>query len=244
MGPNPDRIRIIIAEDHKLVAEALQLVLEDCFDVVDIVGDGRALITAVARLRPDVVVTDLVMPRMDGLEAIRVIRSFADPPAIVVLSMHGEGRVMAEAQEAGVSGYVLKESAGADLHAAVVAVHAGGTHWPPQLRTMLTSSGGTATQGSGRTIALTPRQSQVLELTARGFGMKQIGEVLHISARTVETHKYQMMEALSARTTAELVQHAVRRGLLDVTVVERASRLERPSRRSVARPARRALQQA
>jgi DNA-binding NarL/FixJ family response regulator len=243
MGPNP-LIRIIIAEDHRLVAEALQRVLEDCFDIVDIVGDGRDLVSAVSRLRPDVVVTDLTMPRMDGLEAIRVIRGLADPPAIVVLSMHGESRLMAEAHQAGVSGYVLKESAGADLHAAVVAVHAGGTHWPPQLRSTLTPAGAAATQASGRTITLTPRQSQVLELTARGFGMKQIGAVLQISPRTVETHKYQMMEALSARTTAELVQHAVRRGLLDVTVVQQASSTVHPARRYVARPARRGLQPA
>jgi DNA-binding NarL/FixJ family response regulator len=214
MQPTQDRIRVVLAEDHCVVAQALELVLQDSFDVMATVRDGHELVEVAARMRPDVVITDLSMPRMDGLAAIRILRTFEEPPAIVVLSMHAEPRFVAAAVDAGANGYVLKESAGVEVRAAVRAAHDGVGYWSEGVRAAATRH----PDAPGRPLQLTPRQCQVLELTARGFAMRRIAELLHISPRTVETHKYQMMESLGARTTAELVQHALRLGLVPMAV--------------------------
>jgi DNA-binding NarL/FixJ family response regulator len=209
-----NRIRVILADDHTIVAEAIRLILEDACDVVAVVANGLSLVKEVTRLRPDVVVTDLSMPYMDGLQATREIRRMDRPPGIVIVSMHGEAGLVSDALAAGAGGYVLKEGAGSEVVAAVRAVHAGRQYVTPLLRRGDPPAGHPVTAQVG--VRLTPRQREVLELTARGYRMKQIAAALAISRRTVESHKYQMMSALAARSTAELVRHAIRMGLIDL----------------------------
>jgi DNA-binding NarL/FixJ family response regulator len=208
-------MRIVLADDHKLVAEGLCRILRDSFDLVDVVSDGRALIAAVARLLPDVVVTDIEMPLLSGLDAIRAIRMFENPPGIVVLTMHAEASLATEVLRAGATAYVLKNAAGTELERAVRDAYAGRRYVSPLLDALLTPHDESPAAPPLR-LHLTPRQCQVLELTARGYRMKQVADVLHISRRTVESHKYQLMETLGARSTSDLVQHAIRLGLIEV----------------------------
>lgn len=214
-----ERLRIVLADDHKLVAEGLCRVLRDSFDLVGVVADGRALVSAVGRLRPDVVVTDVAMPLMNGIEAIRAIRMFDDPPGIVVLTMHADPALLAEVLGAGATAYVLKHAAGTELVRAVRDAHAG-RRYVTAMPDLIVDAGSEAVPDPRRVrLRLTPRQCQVLELTARGYRMKQVAAALHISRRTVESHKYQLMESLGARSTADLVQHAIRLGLIEVADV-------------------------
>jgi DNA-binding NarL/FixJ family response regulator len=216
------RLQLIIADDHTLVAQALSRVLEDDFELIEVVADGEALVEAVKRSRPDLVVTDIRMPKLGGLEAIRAIRSLPDPPAIVVLSMYAQAALAEEALEAGASGFVLKQAAATELVEALLAAHAGLRFVTPALRdSTRRASPGTASAKRGQP---TPRQREVLELIARGYRMKEIARELRISRRTVESHKYQMMATLGARSTAELIQHALRLGVIGPSI-------EPPSRR-------------
>lgn len=202
-------LRVVLADDHQLVAEGLCRVLQDSFCLVEAVTDGRSLVAAVARLKPDVIVTDITMPGLSGLDAIRAIRVFEDPPAVVVLTMHADPALVSEAFLAGASAYVLKHAAGRELEHAVVEAHERRRYLSPMLQGM--ESPQAAATASAH---LTARQRQVLELTARGYRMKQVAAELHISRRTVESHKYQVMEVLGAHSTADLVQHAIRLGLI------------------------------
>jgi DNA-binding NarL/FixJ family response regulator len=214
-----ERLRIVLADDHQLVAEGLCCVLRDSFDLAEVVSDGRALVSAVGRHRPDVVVTDIAMPLMNGLDAIRAIRMFDDPPGIVVLTMHADPALLAEVIQAGACAYVLKHAAGTELVRAVQEAHLGRRYVTPMLDLLIGPADDDRPEPRRVRLRLTPRQCQVLELTARGYRMKQVAAALHISRRTVESHKYQLMETLGARSTADLVQHAIRLGLIEVAEI-------------------------
>ena len=210
------RLSLIIADDHTLVAQALSRVLEDEFDLLEIVTDGQALVDTVARLRPDLVVTDIRMPKLNGLDAIGAIRLQPDPPGIVVLSMYADPALAQQALMAGALGYVLKQSAAQELAHALYAAHAGRRYVTPSLD----MRAGSAVAPAARVPLTRPtrRQCEVLELIAQGCRMKEIAARLDISRRTVESHKYQLMANLGARSTAELVQHALRLGLIRLPV--------------------------
>ena len=205
------KIRVLLAEDHTVVAEGLQALLKDSFELVGIVHDGRALLDANQALHPDVIVTDISMPLLNGLDAIRQIRAQNPEARIVVLTMHRETDLAVEAFRAGVSGYLLKSSPGEELINAIRAVASGRSYvttlLAKNLITLLTDSCGAPREGGS---PLTARQREVLQLIAEGRTMKEVAAVLHISPRTAESHKYDIMQALSVRTTAELVQYAVR----------------------------------
>jgi DNA-binding NarL/FixJ family response regulator len=214
---NTNRPKLVIADDHLLVAQALSRVLEDEFDLAEIVADGQALVEAVQRIRPDLVVTDIRMPKLNGLDAIYAIRRLPDPPPIVVLTMYGSAAVAREALLAGASGFVLKQAADTELAEALLLARSGRCFVSPLLdvpATPASGSGGTRAVGAPQP---TPRQCEVLKLIARGCRMKEIAARLQISRRTVESHKYQLMATLSAHSTAELVQHALRLGLIDLS---------------------------
>lgn len=202
---------VLIADDHAVVADGLGSLLERRFLVVGRVHDGRALLEATRRLRPDVILTDISMPELNGLEAIEKIKEYHPSCGIVILTMHDEPELAARAFRRGASGYVLKNSPLDELVKAIEEVHRGGEYLSPliasgSIRDLLATRKDTS-NGAGR---LTARQLEVLQLVAEGRTMKEIANLLHISPRTVESHKYEMMNVLGITTSAELVQHAVR----------------------------------
>jgi DNA-binding NarL/FixJ family response regulator len=207
--PRP-RTRLLLADDHAVVAAGLKALLESSFDLIGVVHDGRALVEADEKLRPDVVLTDISMPLMNGLDAIRQIRARRPTAKIVVLTMHRDTHLAVEAFRAGVSGYLLKVSPGEELIHGIQEVAEGRsfvtTLMAKDLITLLIEAGG----NKGIESPLTPRQREVLQLVAEGRTMKEIATLLDISPRTVEAHKYEIMHVLGLQTTAELVQYAMK----------------------------------
>jgi DNA-binding NarL/FixJ family response regulator len=208
------RARVLLADDHPVVAEGIRSMLENDFDVVGIASDGRALLEAARAVRPDVILTDISMPNLNGLEAIRNLRATEKRVKVVVLTMHADAHLAAKAFQAGASGYLLKTSTAEELVGAVREVLDGGVYLTPSIPRDLYD-----VLREGKTEAddaLTPRQREVLQLVAEGRTMKEVAGILGISTRTAESHKYEMMRVLGVQTTAELVQHAVKTGLVAV----------------------------
>jgi DNA-binding NarL/FixJ family response regulator len=209
------KIKVLLADDHAVVAEGLQSLLKDTFDLLGLVHDGRALVEAAEKLRPEVIVTDISMPLMNGLEAIRQIRARRPNAKIIVLTMHHDTRLAAEAFRAGVSGYLLKVSPGEELINAIREVAEGRSYvtslLAKDLINLLIDPGAAPREGIS---PLTPRQREVLQLIAEGRTAKEVAAILHISPRTAESHKYDIMQALGAQTTADLVQSAIRMKLV------------------------------
>jgi len=212
----PRRPRVLLADDHLLVAEALRSLLTPDFDLVCVVEDGRALIEAAGRLRPDVIVADITMPRLNGIDALVRLRQRGDRVPVVFLTMHRDVTFARRSLEAGASGFVLKHSASVELIAALHAALEGKTYLTPQLAGEVLEA---MQQGPGRAAdpigSLTPRQREVLQLLAEGRSAKQIATSLAISVRTVEFHKYQMMETLGLHTNAELIHFAIKNGIVE-----------------------------
>jgi DNA-binding NarL/FixJ family response regulator len=194
-----------------MVAAGLQALLRTEFELVGVVHDGRKLVEVAAQLNPDVVLTDISMPLMNGLDAIRLIRSQCPNTRIIVLTMHRDTQLAVEAFRAGCSGYLLKVSPGEELLEAVREVATGRSYVTTLLARDLLSlliEARTAPRKDGS--ALTLRQREVLQLTAEGRTMKEIAAVLNISPRTVESHKQEIMKTLGLQTTAQMIQYAVR----------------------------------
>jgi DNA-binding NarL/FixJ family response regulator len=214
---NPPRPRVLLADDHLLVAEALKSLLAPEFDLVGVVEDGLTLLEAAATLRPDVIVADVTMPRLNGIDALVRLRQGGDQVPVVFLTMHRDVSFARRALEAGASGFVLKHSASVELVAAIRAALEGGTHVSPQLAGEVLEAMKPAPDGAARPAgSLTPRQREVLKLLAEGRSAKEIATALSISTRTVEFHKYQLMESLGLHTTAELVHFAIKQGLVEL----------------------------
>lgn len=210
------RPRILLADDHLLVAEALRSLLAPHFDLVGVVEDGRALLGAAADLRPDVIVADVTMPRLNGIEALVQLRQSGDPVPVVFLTMHRNVNFARRAIEAGAAGFVLKHSAPAELVAAIRAALDGKTWITPQLAgEVLVALTERPQVAVDPVAALTPRQREVLQLVAEGRSAKEIARSLAISARTVEFHKYQLMERLGVHSSTELVHFAIKHGLVE-----------------------------
>jgi DNA-binding NarL/FixJ family response regulator len=211
------RPRVLLADDHVLVAEALKSLLAPEFDLVGVVEDGHELVKAAATLRPDVIVADVTMPRLNGIDALAQLRQGGDRTPVVFLTMHRDVAFAQRALEAGASGFVLKHSAPAELTAAIRAALQGRTYLTPQLAGEVLEA---MKQGQRRAAnpidSLTPRQREVLQLLAAGHSAKEIAARLEISARTVEFHKYQMMEALGIHNSAELIHLAIKHGLVEL----------------------------
>ena len=212
----PQRPRVLLADDHLLVAEALTSLLSPEFELVGVVEDGRQLIEAAGRLRPDVIIADITMPHLNGIDALIRLRGEGNQVPVVFLTMHRDVTFARRALDAGASGFVLKHSASVELVAALRAALAGKTYLTPQLAGEVLES---MKQGPERAAdpvdALTPRQREVLQLLAEGRSAKEIATSLSISTRTVEFHKYQMMETLDLHTNAELVHFAIKHGLVE-----------------------------
>ena len=209
--------RVLLADDHEIVVEGLRRILESKFDVVAAVGDGRALLAEAEKLRPDVVVTDISMPTLNGLDAVRQLKKKGVKAKVVFLTMHADSDLATEAFAAGAAGYVIKSSAGRELLEAIDTVLDGRVYLTPRIQQSVleafVKAGGEPEKAS---IELTKRQREVLQLVAEGLTMKEIASALDVSPRTVESHKYDLMQRLGVKTTAELIQYAIKRSIISV----------------------------
>ena len=208
------RIRVLVADDHKILAEGLRSLLEPEFELVGIVADGREMLAAARELRPDVVVLDISMPNRNGIDAAAQLRAAGSTARVVFLTMHQEATYAARAMDAGATGFVLKHAATSELVTAIREVVQGRTYVTPLIAADLLREYREATRHRPAAIEqLTPRQREVLQLVAEGHSAKEIGRLLHISPRTAEFHRARIMEVTGATGTADLVRFAMQHGL-------------------------------
>src|SRR5262245_34845111 len=201
--------RVLLADDHALLLGAYEKLLADECEIVGQVTDGRALLDAADRLKPDVVVLDISMPLLNGLEAGRQIKQKLKNVKLVFLTMNEDADLAAEAFRAGASAYLLKRSAASELTTAIREVVQGRSYVTPLVTEGLVGSLlNVHDQKSGQ--ELTSRQQEVLQLLAEGKSMKEVAAILNLTPRTVAFHKYRMMEQLKLKTTAALIQYAVK----------------------------------
>jgi DNA-binding NarL/FixJ family response regulator len=207
--------RVLLADDHKIVLEGLRRVLEEDFELAGFAGNGHELIELARQLKPDVVVADISMPLLNGIDAARTLLEEDPKLKVVFLTMHPDQTYATRALNAGASGYVLKHSASDELVTAIHEALRGGRFVSKSLHTeaMEERLHQTRTRTKG-TIELTGRQREVLQLIAEGKSAKEIAAILDISPRTAETHKYKIMDELGLHTSAELVQYAIKHGLV------------------------------
>ena len=208
---------ILLADDHKIVLEGLKGLLEDEYEIVGAVEDGRELLEQAQKLRPDVIVADVGMPLLNGIDAVNQIRKVRPNAKVVFLTMHQDAMYAKEAFEAGALGFVLKHSAPSELKTAIEEALKGNTFISPaiaqELMHLYKSDSELKTGAFG---SLTMRQREVMQLLAEGKSAKEIAKILHISTRTVEFHKYNMMEQLGIKTSAELVHFAIKHGIVTI----------------------------
>ena len=211
------RTRVLLADDHKIVLDGLESLLEPEFELVGTVGDGRALVSAVERLQPDVIVVDISMPLLNGIEAVRQIKKLDKQVKIVFLTMHPDVTYAIRAFEAGASGYVLKHSAASELLTAIHEAIKGRTYVTPMIAGELVQAykGGTYRQ-TEEAQQLTQRQREILQLLVEGNSAKEVANLLNISPRTVEFHKYSMMSKLKLKSVSALIQYAIKHGFVSV----------------------------
>ena len=211
-------LRVLIADDHTLVRESLVGLLQGAGDVqvVAQASDGAETIEKAIATRPDVVVTDLSMPGLGGIEVVRRLHEALPGTRVLVLTMHQEDEYVLQAVRAGASGYLVKDSASAELLAAVRSLHAGRGYFGPQASRALAEQ----MQHPDRTVddpygGLTAREREVFHLVVEGLTTKEVARRLDISVKTAENHRARVLAKIGVRNTAELVRHALRRGLLD-----------------------------
>jgi len=208
------RPTILIADDHKMFAQGLAGLLEDEFELVGIVENGQALIDAIEKVQPDLIIVDISMPVLNGLDAVRRLTQKHSTAKVVFLTMHSDTRLLREAFQSGGVGYVLKQSAGEELIFALRQVMAGRKYISPMIEKEREREARTLSAPVYReNFTLTPRQREVLQLLSAGYTMKEIANRLNISTRTAESYKYQIMEGLGLQSTAELIQYAIKLGL-------------------------------
>jgi len=203
--------RAVIADDHQMVAQGLSRLIESYVEVVATAHDGGQLVEFVRRHRPDIVVADVNMPVMSGLDAMRRLRAEGVHARFIFLTLQAEPRLASEALRAGASGYLLKQAAGEELIEAINAVTRGLTYLTPLITRDVLWAMAQADDAPEPT--LTPRQRDVLRLLANGKRMKAIAAELNISVRTVETHKQELMQTLRLESNADLIKFAVKQGL-------------------------------
>jgi DNA-binding NarL/FixJ family response regulator len=212
-----NRVKILLADDHLLVAEAFKSLLMPLYDVVGTVSDGMALLEAADTLRPDVIVIDIGMPQLNGIDATRQIKQILPGAKIIIVTMNEDSTLVGEAFRAGASGYLLKHSASRELMQAIQEVLKGASYLSPRI-----TGGAVASllrgpdSEAGKSRELTSRQRQVIQLLAEGRSMKEIADILTISLRTVAAHKYRIMDLLEIKTNAELYRYAVKHQIISV----------------------------
>jgi DNA-binding NarL/FixJ family response regulator len=208
------KTRILLADDHQIVLEGLKNLLEPEFEIVGTVEDGRALVAEALRLHPDVIVVDISMPLLNGIEAVRQIKKIDERSKIIFLTMHPDVTYATSAFDAGASGYVLKNSASRELVTAIKEAVQGKTYVTPIIAGELIQTYQNSRAGEiSIDKKLTDRQKEILHLVVEGYSAKEIANMLSISPRTVETHKYNMMQELNLKTTADLIKFAIKNNL-------------------------------
>jgi len=211
------RPRILLADDHQMVTEGLKSLLAAEFELIGTVEDGRALVEAAKKLRPDVIVADITMPHLNGIDALARLQKHNPNVRVVFLTMHQDAVYARRALEAGAMGYVLKHSAPAELVMAIRAALEGKTFITPSLTgEVLRAMKHDPKKTKDPVASLTPRQREILQLLAEGRSAKEIAAALDISPRTVEFHKYQMMESLQIQSSAELTHFAIKHGIVAI----------------------------
>jgi DNA-binding NarL/FixJ family response regulator len=211
------RPKVLIADDHSMVIDGLRSLLEPEFEVVGAVNDGRAVLPEVRKLQPDVVVIDISMPLLNGLDCTRQLHDTGCTAKILILTMHMDATLAQEALAAGASGYLLKSSPGSELKGALRDVLQGRTYLSPGVTRDAVEIMGRMTSIHEDVWAhLTSRQREVLQLLAEGKSHKEVADILNISVKTAEYHKYAILDKLGLKTNAELVKYAVRHGIIGV----------------------------
>jgi DNA-binding NarL/FixJ family response regulator len=209
--------RVLLADDHKIVIEGLKNLLKDDFEIVGSVEDGRALVEQASTFHPDVIVADISMPQLNGIEAARQIKKTDKTIKIVFLTMHPDATYAANAFEAGASGFVLKHSASSELIRAIHEAIKGRTYVTPLIAGDLIRTYQKGDSPEKELLKkISPRQREILQLLAEGRTAKEIASILDISTKTVEFHKYKMMEQLKIKTSAELVHYAMKHGFISI----------------------------
>lgn len=210
------RIRILLADDHAMICAGFKKLLEPQYEVVGTVGDGRALLKAASELKPDIVLVDIGMPLLNGLDAGRELKKLLPGVKLIYLTMNPDPDVASEAFRIGAAGYLLKNSPGEELLRAVHDVVRGISYVAPQVRQEMEERFIRDPKAVSRPKHLTDREREVLQLFAEGRPAKEIADILGISIRTVRFHKYQIMEELGISSTAELVQYAIKQGMISL----------------------------
>ena len=209
------RPRLVLADDHTLMLSGIRRLLEPDFDIVGSAKDGRALLRTVEQTQPDIVLLDISMPLLNGIDAARQIRKSAPQTKLVFLTMHADREYVIEAFRVGASGYLLKSSAEEELAGAIHAVLAGKTYITQELpQAFQTLPSKRSKLRSGAAGVLSNREREVLQLVAEGRSAKEIAAILFVSVKTVEFHKYKMMKKLGLHSVAELATYAVKKKLL------------------------------
>jgi DNA-binding NarL/FixJ family response regulator len=213
------RPRILMADDHSIVLAGLKKLVEAEGEVVGTVEDGRALVEEAQKLRPDIILLDISMPLLNGLDAARQLTKLVPESKLIFLTMHAAPTYATEAFKAGASGYIIKRSAATELKQAIQAVMRGQHYMTPLITKDVLAATLYPPEGQTRkrpVATLTPRQREVLQLIAEGKGTKAIASILNISVKTVEFHKFRIMGELDLHSTAELTKYAVSEGLVSL----------------------------
>lgn len=213
-----DGPRILLADDHRIFLEGLKNLLENDFNIIGMAENGRELIEKVEEQSPDIVVTDISMPELNGIDATVQIKKIDPDIKVILLTMHGDVTYATRGFEVGASAYVMKQAAADELFSAIKEAMRGRTFVTPMIAGDLIKSfrEGSGIRPDDVQARLTLRQREVLQLLAEGFSGKEVADKLNISPRTVEFHKYKMMEELNLSTSAELIHYAIKHGIISI----------------------------
>jgi DNA-binding NarL/FixJ family response regulator len=210
------KARILLADDHNLLLQAFEKLLQPDYDVVGTVGDGRALLRAAQELKPDVVVLDIAMPKLNGLIAAERLKKEMPSVKFIFLTVNEDPDIASEALRIGASGYLLKNSAASELFSAIEAALRGRTYVTPLIMQGMIKSLESGNQRKKDSKKLTTRQREILQLLAEGNSMKEAAKILDLSPRTIAFHKYRIMEEQNLNTNADLIQFAIKNGIVSV----------------------------
>ena len=210
------RPRVLLADDHQMLLDALKRVLEPRCEVVGMVSDGRELLTAAAKLQPEIVVLDIAMPQLNGLDAARRLKPVMPKLKFIFMTMNEDPELVGEAFRAGASAFLLKQGAAFELMEAIEKVLKGGSYVTPSAAEGQAKISLREPKAREHVAEPTPRQREVIQLLAEGRSMKEIASVLKITKRTVAAHKYAVMELLQLKTNADLVQYAIKRRIISI----------------------------
>lgn len=210
------RPRILLADDHRMLADALKRILEPRCEVVGTVGDGRALLKAASTLNPEIVVLDIAMPQLNGLDAARQLKRAMPEIKLIFMTMNEEPDLVGEAFRAGASAYLLKQAAALELTVAIEKVLKGGSYITPSAAAGQAKISLRDPKARGHIPEPTARQREVIQLLAEGRSMKEVASILRITKRTVAAHKYAVMDLLQLKSNADLVQYAIKHRIISI----------------------------